>query len=369
MIAFHSLETVRSIALRFGYAEVQSVKTSLVISFQSRVISFKSMDGMIRVNVYYTTGTVATCLSHPIMGKTLLFHRNQTVESLPAIFWNPGTHAGEGYYHVDTIQGNRHWSPIKHNMRDDAPQFTACDDAQRWNFVQAATNFCSAQQMLQIAATCDLWNEIRFDRNGPSTKDVYNSFFEETKAGCGNCGHDRAGSTCVLGSVLIEVARASVGPDDSIAFFYPTEDELSDRTIQDDERIVIPCDAFRYCRCAEGIDYQRSLAAAVERFRRQLMAFPEPIRRELTYFFLKKLVHRYYLMTESKLSHYSICSKTDPHTGEEKYLSFYEERFLSDEILSAHHDYGELTYGDESMVGKCNCFWRRLLKANLPMKA
>jgi len=166
----------------------------------------------------------------------------------------------------------------------------------------------------------------------------------------------------------MEVARASVGPDDSIKFLYPTKGEISDTTIPEDEKIIIPCDAFRDCVCSEGIEYQRSLAVPVERFRQQLMAFPTPIRRELTYFFLKKLVHRYYLMIESKVSRDTLCSKTDPHTGEGIHLAVYQQRFLSYEIISAHHDYGELTSGHESMGGRCNCFWRRLLKANSPMK-
>ena len=159
MTAILRLETVRSIAIVYGYAEVQ-------FNEAGRVISFKSLDGMIRVNVYYTTGTVVACLSHPNKGKTQLFCRNQTLVSLPSIFRNPRTHTGEGYYLVDTMQGNRRWAPIKHTSYDDESP-TACDDAQRWRFVQAATNFCSAQQVSQIAATCELWNEIRFDQSGP----------------------------------------------------------------------------------------------------------------------------------------------------------------------------------------------------------
>lgn len=50
------LDTIRSIATRYGYGEIQ-------LNQESRVIGFSSMDSNVRINVYYTTGTVATCLN------------------------------------------------------------------------------------------------------------------------------------------------------------------------------------------------------------------------------------------------------------------------------------------------------------------
>ena len=51
-----------------------------------------------RVNVYYTTGTVGTCVDHPKQSKTQLFRRNQTLAGLSDIFNNPRVHTGVGYH-------------------------------------------------------------------------------------------------------------------------------------------------------------------------------------------------------------------------------------------------------------------------------
>ena len=62
--------------------------------------------GNIRINVYWTTGTVGTCLDHPRQGKTQLFRRNVDLSSLRAIFQNPRTHTGSGYHTVDQMKEN-----------------------------------------------------------------------------------------------------------------------------------------------------------------------------------------------------------------------------------------------------------------------
>jgi hypothetical protein len=60
------LEEVRSLAASHGYQEIQYNPTSRVIIFSN---------GSMQVNVYYTTGTIGTCLDHPTQGKTQLFRR------------------------------------------------------------------------------------------------------------------------------------------------------------------------------------------------------------------------------------------------------------------------------------------------------
>ena len=74
----------------------------ILISFsqRSRVISFrKEYEGVsVRINVYWTTGTVGTCMDHPQKGKTQLFRRNVSVATLREIFRNPRVHTGDGYY-------------------------------------------------------------------------------------------------------------------------------------------------------------------------------------------------------------------------------------------------------------------------------
>ena len=51
-----------------------------------------------RINIYYTTMTVATCLKHPYKGKTQLFRRNVSSKQLIKIFENPRVHTFKGYY-------------------------------------------------------------------------------------------------------------------------------------------------------------------------------------------------------------------------------------------------------------------------------
>ena len=56
--------------------------------------------GGVRINVYFTTGTVATCLDHPQRGKTQLFRRNMTLEDLKKILDDPRTHTRKGYHRI-----------------------------------------------------------------------------------------------------------------------------------------------------------------------------------------------------------------------------------------------------------------------------
>ena len=76
------LEVVRDEARLAGLYEIY-------YNEQSRVVSFASTDdhsSPVRVNVYYTTGTVGTCLTHPRQGKTQLFRRNVDLSTLAELF-------------------------------------------------------------------------------------------------------------------------------------------------------------------------------------------------------------------------------------------------------------------------------------------
>ena len=53
--------------------------------------------GTVKIIVYLTTGTVATCLDHPRRGKTQLFRRNLSLHQIQEVFDNPRTHTGTGY--------------------------------------------------------------------------------------------------------------------------------------------------------------------------------------------------------------------------------------------------------------------------------
>jgi len=60
---------------------------------QSRVVFFLNSSENVRVNLYYTTGAIATVLYHPSQGKTQLFRRSATkkldITLLKTVFANP----------------------------------------------------------------------------------------------------------------------------------------------------------------------------------------------------------------------------------------------------------------------------------------
>lgn len=82
------LDAVRTIASEYGYTEIGLNEKSVVISFRRDDI---------RINVYYTTGTVGTCVDHPKQGKTQLFRKNVDLQMLKTIFGNPRVHTDRGY--------------------------------------------------------------------------------------------------------------------------------------------------------------------------------------------------------------------------------------------------------------------------------
>ena len=88
-------DQVREIAKENDCREVQHRQNSRVISFIRQSVKIK---------VYYTTGTVGTCLNHPKKGKTQMFRRNDTIDSLQAIFDNPRVRTGSGYFRKNRNQ-------------------------------------------------------------------------------------------------------------------------------------------------------------------------------------------------------------------------------------------------------------------------
>lgn len=59
------------------------------------MVSFVKDD--MRINVYATKMTVATCLNHPTQGRTQLYRKNVTPQELNKIFKNPRVHTNKGY--------------------------------------------------------------------------------------------------------------------------------------------------------------------------------------------------------------------------------------------------------------------------------
>tara|TARA_R110000787_G_scaffold222868_4_gene331341 strand:+ start:2207 stop:2674 length:468 start_codon:yes stop_codon:yes gene_type:complete len=63
---------------------------------KSRLISFKK-DG-VRLNWYYTTGTISTTLMHPKKKKTQLFRKRLTQDQQIQVLIDPRANSGRGYY-------------------------------------------------------------------------------------------------------------------------------------------------------------------------------------------------------------------------------------------------------------------------------
>ena len=88
------LSDVRNAARDLGLREVYQNE-------QSRVVSFawpRSQGDRGRINVYWTTGTVATCITHPRQGPTQLFRRNVSLGGLRELMRQPRIHTGDGYH-------------------------------------------------------------------------------------------------------------------------------------------------------------------------------------------------------------------------------------------------------------------------------
>jgi len=85
----------------------------------SRVISFAPCDsesgGLTRLNVYYTTGTVATCLDHPREGQRQLFRRNVDMATLCELMREPRSHTGAGYHRRQRVK-------LEHSSQPAVPQ-------------------------------------------------------------------------------------------------------------------------------------------------------------------------------------------------------------------------------------------------------
>lgn len=82
-------ENIDTIAKKHGY---------ICFDFQENIGMASYSDGATRINIYLTTMTVATCLSHPKKGATQLFRKNVTLLMLDEIFSYPRKHTGKGYY-------------------------------------------------------------------------------------------------------------------------------------------------------------------------------------------------------------------------------------------------------------------------------
>jgi hypothetical protein len=140
----YAVEDVREIAAHYNYNEIGYNEGSRVISFRKEKT---------RINVYYTTGTVGTCMDHPTKGKTQLFRRMVlTIAELENIFENPRIHTGTGYYRKKLSQ---YWKAIDQYGQ----QSFEVDSVRRWKYVASAAGLSNDQnEISNIAKFCTSWD-------------------------------------------------------------------------------------------------------------------------------------------------------------------------------------------------------------------
>lgn len=78
----------RGFAFELGWEEIDHQEKIKMVSFRKKGT---------RINIYYGTGTVGTCLAHPKKGKTQLFRRHCSLYEIVEIFKNPRIHTKKGY--------------------------------------------------------------------------------------------------------------------------------------------------------------------------------------------------------------------------------------------------------------------------------
>jgi len=103
----YSTKDIKRVAKRNGYYELEVSPRD-----EGRMVSWRhdEKSGGVRINIYFTTGTVATCLYHSKRGKSQLFRRNMTYADLEDIFQNPRVHTDAGYHRLGDgtkVRGNR----------------------------------------------------------------------------------------------------------------------------------------------------------------------------------------------------------------------------------------------------------------------
>ena len=111
----HALDLgeVKRLAAEEHYELIYFSKESLLVSFQP-VADARNRDANgddeinddVRINVYWTTGTVGTCFYHSVRGRTQLFRRDVDLMCLGDIFRNPRVDTGVGYYETPHREGS-----------------------------------------------------------------------------------------------------------------------------------------------------------------------------------------------------------------------------------------------------------------------
>jgi hypothetical protein len=289
------LEDIRSIAKEDNYQEISLNESSRVISFRGGPSSSA------RINVYYTTGTIATCLNHPKRGKTQLFRRNvTTLDALQQIFENPRVHTGDGYYY-QRQNIRQQWKEQGTNNNDN--EFLR-DSALRWMHVGTATGLLKNQnEMGLVEEICTRWDDLYWNKDDlPDIKD--------TNYACGSHGG--------LIKMLYEVIQEGWG-DFHTCRYCDVSQNREDGIRFEDVDTERPYDH----ECANFHAFCKDHAVDVLEIKHKFLSLKKDLRLELAQWFLSRDVTGY------------CFADPDLNKLETKYSSA---------VTGAHIDYGELMY-------------------------
>ena len=213
------------------------------------------LDFLYEANVYYTTGTVATCLNHPRQGKTQLFRRNMTLPDLKSIFQNPRVHSGVGY---QMIRKNMTWIPIgrsrtTYNIQPEEE----CDLTRRCRYVCYATNLCDDEEMERIVSFCRLWKFLEFPNNANIVMSRSNR---------------REGSNCTLCDMLLVVARDYYGARTYVETYGDGNQAHGETRAR--------------CSCKSGDRYRKNFREPLNQARCLILSLGDPVRFQVLFWFI-----------------------------------------------------------------------------------
>jgi len=287
MVRF-SVEKVRDIAERASYKEIQFNEKSRLISFRRDTT---------RINVYYSTGTVGTCLNHPKKGKTQLFRRIVDLDRLELIFFDPRSHTGQGYYRKNASQ-------MRKSRRESGEEKFEYDSARRWRFVASASGLSTKESEIErIAKFCNKWDSLYWDQGEPPS-------IMDVKFACG--------SRSTLCNMVFEVANELLGrPVRGLGWENAEEDN----------------EVKASSECCNQVAFLQAHAADVEILKRQLQSFRDEVQIDLMQWFFSR-DHCGFVLFDSDLKKI--------------------ETKHSDKVGYAHDDYAELMYTKKTNLCPCH---------------
>jgi hypothetical protein len=238
----YSVADVRQIALRNDYREIKFDESTCLISFRK---------DSTRINVYYTTGTVGTCLNHPTRGKTQLFRRLVVEEDdLEAIFDNPRVHTGTGYYRKNSSQ----------SWKNEQGAFMS-DSARRWLYVCESTGIVTDEATLGNVAKC--MNSVSTLLWEPKTLPA----LKNTRYACG--------SFAAIRELAMEIALQ----DGALGAVNHSEmRELRDRQERGEAPAV---EGLQECHCSNYDMFIKDFGHEVRLLKRDMLKLPRRVRMEV----------------------------------------------------------------------------------------